>query len=110
METLQIYDIRIGVVLPNKENWHKPLLLGQIVHYLTDIMAEETPLKSIGCAWIWQEVIPYLSLILEYNLWPSCVAVWNEMVVSLYFSRSMCLQRKDTAVEAKSWLRLWTKI
>lgn len=68
METLQIYDIRIGVVLPNKENWHKPLLLGQIVHYLTDIMAEETPLKSIGCAWIWQEVIQYLSLILEYNL------------------------------------------
>ena len=50
MEILQMSGIRIGAVLSNKKSWHEPLLLGQIVHYLTDMMAEETPLKRMGCA------------------------------------------------------------
>lgn len=120
METLQMSGIRIGAVLPNKKSWHESLLPGQIIHHLTDIMAEETPLKSIGYAQIWQEVMEHLSLSnsgwslyrtsRDYNLPPSCVAVWNKMVVSFYFSSSMCLQCKDAAVAGKSWLRLRPKI
>lgn len=64
METLETSGIRIGAVLSNKKSWHKLLLLGQIAHYLTDIMAEKTPLKSIGCAQIWQEVMEHSPLIL----------------------------------------------
>lgn len=49
METLPMSGI-IGAALSNKKSWHEPLLLGQIVHYCTEMMAEETPLEYRLCA------------------------------------------------------------
>lgn len=63
METLQMSGTRIGTVLCNKKSWQIPLLLGQIIRYLIDVMAEETPLKSVGCAQIWQEATEHLCLV-----------------------------------------------
>lgn len=55
MENIQKSGTRIGAVLSNRKSWHKPLLLGQVIHYLPRMKAQKTALKSIGCVQIWQE-------------------------------------------------------